>query len=159
MGVAERLRADCFFNSGEGFLQRPRTDDLRGGAYGGPMYREWDFDPKTRPNEEDLEKWLADLALNWSDIVGHELGRSTKPLKFTGEKARRLLVSANAATRPPWGNWNSRSQIEDERWSFTRFRSAINNAISPHEVDHIDFLEDSSYARSSSSTDTLSSGS
>jgi hypothetical protein len=59
---------------------------------------------------------------------------------FTGKKARRLLVQAEGTATPPWGGWSYRSPDEAKRRTFTRFRSAVNKAIGPHEVDHIEFI-------------------
>jgi hypothetical protein len=75
----------------------------------------------------------------WSEIVGEELGRATRPLAFTGKKARRLLVYADANVRPTWGGWCYLSHLKPERLTFTRFRAAINKAIAPHEIDHVHF--------------------
>jgi hypothetical protein len=48
-------------------------------------------------------------------------------------------VQANPDNQPAWGNWFFLSNVEVERRVFTRFRSAINSAIEPHEIDHVDF--------------------
>jgi hypothetical protein len=109
------------------------------GPLGGPMYRPWEFDPKRRPEPDQLSGYLAALASRWQEIVGLELAGATRPLAFSGAKARRLLVHADATVRPPWGGWSHLSAVESERRTFTRFRASINGAIAPHEVDHIDF--------------------
>jgi Dna[CI] antecedent, DciA len=103
------------------------------------MYRSWDFDAKTRPSQDDLNRHLESLASRWVEIVGEEIGRATRPLRFTGIKARRLLVYADANVRPPWGDWGRRSKLESERRTFTNFREALNRFIEPHEIDHVDF--------------------
>lgn len=119
------------------FVDNPASYTI--GPLGGPMYRAWDFEVKTRPPSEKIE-YLVDVLLScWSEIVGNDLAGITRPLAFTGKKARRLLVLANAATTPPWGGWAHLSANELERRRFTHFRAAINKAIAPHEVDHIDF--------------------
>jgi len=82
---------------------------------------------------------MITLLSDWSHIVGKELASITRPLALTGKKARRLFVSADAAFIPPWGGWSHLSTQEVERRTFTQFRAAINKAIAPHEVDHIDF--------------------
>ena len=41
----------------------------------------------------------------------------------------------------PWGTWTA-SASKDAKRSFTRLRASINAAISPVEVDHIDFIKD-----------------
>jgi hypothetical protein len=106
---------------------------------GGPMHRAWDFERKSRPPTGQLAKRMDALLSSWPEIVGQELANITRPTKFTGAKARRLLVLADAAARPPWGGWSCLSTRESERKVFTGFRAAVNAAIAPHEVDHIDF--------------------
>jgi len=49
------------------------------------------------------------------------------------------LVFGEGAATPPWGAWSSLPVNEETRRKFTRFRAAINAAIAPHEVDHVDF--------------------
>lgn len=119
------------------FVTQPTRHTV--GPLGGPMYRDWDYETKTRPLESQLAENLANLEVSWLEIVGSELAKITRPLEFTGAKARRLLVMADGATFPPWGGWSSLSDDASKRRAFTRFRAAINNAITPHEVDHIDF--------------------
>ena len=122
------------------FVSEPTTYAI--GPAGGPMYRPWDFDKKSRPSTEDVASQFEMLKSRWSEIVGPELARITQPLAFTGEKARRLLVQAEYSARPPWGGWAYLSSVETERRTFTRLRAAVNNAIAPHEIDHIDFTTD-----------------
>jgi hypothetical protein len=119
------------------FVEKPTSYTV--GPLGGPMYCAWDFEAKSRPSSEQTAQLMDVLLSRWSEIVGNEIGSITRPLAFTGEKARRLLVFADAAFTPPWGGWSYLSKQETERRTFTHFRSAINRAISPHEVDHIDF--------------------
>jgi hypothetical protein len=109
------------------------------GPRGGPMIRPRDSQTKSRPASEELAKHMDILISRWPEIVGQELTSITRPVAFTGAKARRLLVLADAAAVPPWGSWASLSTQEPERRTFTDFRSAINAAIAPHQVDHIDF--------------------
>ena len=121
-------------------VDNPSTHTV--GPLGGPMYRPWDFEAKARPSPEGLDERLKKLVSRWSEIVGEELGRATRPLTFAGKKARRLLVQADANVRPTWGGWHCRSRLESERLTFSRFRAAINKAIAPHEIDHVDFTTD-----------------
>jgi hypothetical protein len=109
------------------------------GPLGGPMYRLWDFEAKSRPSSDQITQMMDTLLTRWSEIMGSELADITRPLAFTGKKARRLLVLANVAATPPWGSWSHLSPQESKRRTFTHLRAAINKAISPHEVDHIDF--------------------
>jgi len=104
------------------------------------MYRPWDFESKARPSSEVLEKAMQTLLGEWSKIAGKELYRITYPLAFTGNKARRLLVKVDASSHPSWGGWDYLSKNEAKRRVFTKFRELVNGAISPHEVDHIDFF-------------------
>jgi len=122
------------------FVENPTSYTV--GPMGGPMYRAWDFNSKERPSSEALKEDMEILIAQWSEIVGEELSKITFPVAFTGNKARRLLVKADAASKPPWGGWAHLSYAETERRTFTRFRSLINKAISPQEVDHIDFIND-----------------
>jgi hypothetical protein len=110
------------------------------GPLGGPLCRPWDFEEKARPAARDLERHLESLQCNWRDIVGAGLGHITHPLRFTGRKARRLLVVASRLASPPWGGWSELCSEQTGRRTFTQFRAAINKTISPHEVDHIDFI-------------------
>ena len=110
------------------------------GPLGGPMFRRWDFEPKERPSQDQRVAYLETLSSRWSEIAGLDLAPITRPLSFTGAKARRLLVHADSGARPPWGGWFALSSVESERRSFTRLRAAINRAIAPHEVDHVDFI-------------------
>jgi hypothetical protein len=110
-----------------------------GGPMGGPMPPAWNLTDRSCPSAEEIAQLMDTLLSHWPEIVGDEIGNVTRPLAFTGNKARRLLIFANAAFNPPWGSWSYLSKQETERRTFTHFRSAINKAISPHEVDHIDF--------------------
>jgi hypothetical protein len=110
------------------------------GPMGGPCYRPWDFEAKVRPSNGELAHYLEYLFAHWSNIAGSVLSAVTLPLKFTGKKARRLLVQADGTAIPPWGGWSHRSSEEAERRTFTHFRNAVNQAIAPHEVDHIEFI-------------------
>jgi hypothetical protein len=114
------------------------------GPMGGPMYRPWDYEEKNLPEQSDIDSYLDYLIRNWESVVGEELSGVTKPYAFTGEKARRLLVCCEKSYNPPWGGWSQLSDIESERRTFTAFRAAVNDAISPHEVDHIEFISEES---------------
>lgn len=108
------------------------------GPYGGPMYLPWRSDPKPAPNGENIQSAMAILLREWPAIAGSELARITRPLPFAGKKKRRLAVKADGEQVPPWGGWNHLAPGEERR-AFTRLRCAINKAIAPLEVDHIDF--------------------
>jgi len=112
------------------------------GPLGGPMKLDWNFDPKPKVSAADRKTAVETLRDNWSKIVGTELVSITSPVRITGAKGRRLLVLTKINTKPPWGTW-SRLDNSERRRSFTVFRAAINDAIAPLEIDHIDFVFDS----------------
>ena len=126
--------------SDQDFYQADKPSDYQIGPLGGPCYRPWNFKSKMRPPSEDILKCFDYLAAHWIDIAGSSLAKVTRPQAFTGNKARRLLVLADGTAVPPWGAWTYLSPDEEERRTFTRFRSAVNKAIAPHEVDHIEFV-------------------
>ena len=105
---------------------------------GGVQKRPWSFETKPIPSDDTIKTATQVLSEHWSEIVGEALAAMTTPLRFTGEKKRRLLVLHRDGS-PPWGDWRSLSHVEGERRTFTSFRSAINSAITPHEIDHVDF--------------------
>lgn len=89
-----------------------------------------------RPDEALVVAALAELKKNWQSVAGEHLASITVPIKFTGLKRRRLLLSYMNGTLPPWGSWVS---LAHDRSSFTGFRARVNACIAPLEVDHIDF--------------------
>ena len=109
------------------------------GPGGGPLYLAWNSEPRKKPDQEFLSKAIRGLQEQWSTVVGIELSNITYPVSFTGEKGRRLLVFADPSTKPSWGEWNKLDENKNRR-AFSRFRKAVNEAIHPHEVDHIDFI-------------------
>ena len=109
------------------------------GPMGGPMFRQWDSQSRTKPDDATLVRLMEILESRWTEVVGQDLAKATSPIGFTGAKARRLVVLADGSALPPWGTWTERAFDEEKRRSFTRLRAAINSAIAPHEVDHIDF--------------------
>jgi hypothetical protein len=110
------------------------------GPLGGPMYLDWNCDPKPKLDHDSREILIATLRSNWVDIVGNNLGNITFPVRLTGTKGRKLLVAVRSGRKPPWGSWTTLASSYDRRRTFTAFRKAINHAISPHVVDHIDFI-------------------
>ena len=108
------------------------------GPGGGPMYLPWRFEPATRPSPEGEAQAIQALRVNWPTIAGDALARATEPLALTGRKRRRLLVHVRADCTPPWGTWTHLAGGETRR-TFTLLRRAVNEAIAPLEVDHIDF--------------------
>jgi hypothetical protein len=122
-------------------VEKPTSRPI--GPMGAPCYRPWDFEAKGRPSKDELAKHLEYLSAHWADVAG-SIATVTQPLIFTGKKGRRLLVCAERTAAPPWGGWTYRSPDQAKRRTFTRFRSAVNKAITPHEVDHIEFVTEES---------------
>lgn len=116
--------------------------DYQIGPLGGPMYQDWTFDPKPRADPLTRAKAVESLQSKWTQIAGAKLAAVTWPLRLTGSKGRRLLVLVRTQRPPPWGSWTTLAKDERRR-SFTAFRKAVNSAIAPLEVDHIDFITSS----------------
>ena len=95
--------------------------------------------PKTPPDPAIVAIGLEILKDRWPQIAGPELAAMTRPLGFTGRRKRKLLVWADTKTTPPWGSWTKLSIRLPERRKFTIFRNAVNAAIAPMQVDHIEF--------------------
>ena len=109
------------------------------GPYGGPMYQPWDYETKVRPKKETLEFNFFKLQSQWPNIAV-DIAHVTKPVAFTGKKARRLLVNVLQDSSPPWGDWDRLSYSEEKRRSFTKLRQDVNRNLNSHKVDHIDFM-------------------
>jgi len=110
------------------------------GPSGGPTYLPRSYEPKPALSKLGRDAVLATLVEAWETLAGPELQSLTRPLRLTGRKGRRLLVSVVATGAPPWGGWQSLASGPARR-SFTEFRQRINARIAPHAVDHIDFVE------------------
>ncbi len=134
--IVERISHQDFYT-----VEKPSAQPI--GPRGGPCYRPWDFEVKERPEDHELAKHFEHLSAHWTEIAGPRLSAVTRPVSFTGKKARRLLVQTESTASPPWGGWSHRDTDEPRRRTFTLFRSAVNAAIGPHEVDHISFVETS----------------
>jgi len=98
-------------------------------------------DRKLRPSVLMQAAWLEVLRERWLEIAVHSnVAPGTYPLAFTGEGFRSLLVQADASLRPVWGTWTKVDPDQPSKRAFRIFRAAVNRAIAPHEVDHIEFL-------------------
>lgn len=128
----------------EDFYYADEPTDYMVGPFGGPMYLMWNGKARTKPSKERGEQIWEILTSRWADIVGRELASVTRPLELTGPKARRLVVRADATAEAPWGSWSHIDRSESARTAFRELRAAINKAIEPHEIDHIDFVTDAS---------------
>ena len=129
--------------SEDDFYQTEEVTNYRIGPLGGPMHRTWDFETKQKPGQEVLDAGLQRLMEHWPDLAAG-FSACTHPVAFSGSKARRLVVAVSAQVAPPWGTWESLSNDEATRRTFTTFRKAINETLHPHEVDHIDFVIENS---------------
>lgn len=118
-------------------VDAPSDDD--GCGFGTASRAAIDNPSRERPSAEVLSTHLQALRANWAKIAGPTLAGATRPIEFSGDKARGLIVAANPAVKPPWGQWEKLSPVAVERRSFTKLRAAINEAIAPHGVDHVLF--------------------
>ncbi len=66
---------------------------------------------KTDLRPKFWKKNMEILIAQWSEIAGEELSKIIFPVAFTGNKARRLLIKADAASKPPWGGWDHLSTL------------------------------------------------
>jgi hypothetical protein len=121
------------------FYQIEALTSYRIGPLGGPLHRSWDFESKEKPAQEIVDAGLRRLVEQWPDLATG-FSTCTRPVAFTGGKARRLVVAVSGNCSPPWGTWESLSNEEPRRRAFTAFRKSVNEALAPHEVDHIDFI-------------------
>ncbi len=104
-----------------------------------PPFREHSYhEPKPEPDWALLDRVLQLLKREWLSVAGSDLSANTRPLRFAGRKARRLVVVANPHWSPPWGSWSAICPGCD-RASFTAFRKRVNERIAPHAVDDIVF--------------------
>ncbi len=95
--------------------------------------------PRVRPTLADERAAMGIITEGWNVIAGADLAALTRPRSFTGRRRRRLVVEADYGANPPWGSWQELESLPGRR-SFTELRAVINAAISPHAVDHIDFV-------------------
>lgn len=98
-------------------------------------------DPSIKPTKVELEKMISLLVSNWGQLAG-EMASYTRVVRFTGAKARRLIVRADKDRQPPWVQWNGKWGSGNSRENypdFAKFRARINDLIQPHHVDHIEF--------------------
>lgn len=101
-----------------------------------PEYGKQDHPERVKPTKILVAETLSRLRMDWRTVVGPELAQHTRPLKFTGRRMRRLVVSADPAFGPPWGDWNSASRNPG---AFRLVRKSVNRFIAPMEVDDICF--------------------
>ena len=107
-------------------------------SYPEQHYRSDRYVRRDRPSADALDSAMLVLRRDWHSIAGGGLSAICEPTRFTGRKARRLLVTVTQEHQPPWGSWHALS-YGPERKTFTEFRHRINQAIAPVYVDHIDF--------------------
>jgi len=128
------------------FYQSEEITSCRIGPLGGPLHRPWDFEAKQKPGQELLDDGLQRLTEHWPELA-NGFSTGTHPVGFSGNKSRRLIVAVSEQVSPPWGTWETLSRDDAKRLTFTAFRKAINEMLTPHEVDHIDFvIENSSHS-------------
>jgi hypothetical protein len=124
----------------DNFHRVANPTDFQVGPLGGPMFRPWDSTSKAKPSADVLEKAIKTLRDHWPQIAGIYLAKLTCPQSIRGPKGRRLIVEVTGLGDAPWGTWSALSSERQKRHTSTEFRRAVNQAIAPHEVDHIDFV-------------------
>jgi hypothetical protein len=107
-----------------------------------PFYHEMKHHPEAyKPTREEIQHALEELANKWMELLDKEFSMKTKPVSFSGDKYRSLLVSYQSGYLPPWGSWtNHLANGKPSR--FTELRSKVNELIKPLAVDHIMFKEE-----------------
>jgi hypothetical protein len=116
-----------------------RVDEIREFVRLDPIGR-LNEEPREVPDNEAVGAAMDILRRDWKKIAGDSLAAATAPVRISGLKKRRLLVLADYSTTPPWGSWTSLVSVgQKRRENFTRLRVAINTAIAPLYVDHVDF--------------------
>ncbi len=112
-----------------------------------PVYFDYEYGetspPAIRPADNELDKLIEKISFHWTEIAGVD-SEFTKPLNFTGAKARSLIVEFDTDELPSWGTWgNEPGGYHDQHFthkaSFTTLRQRINDAIQPHKIDHVVF--------------------
>lgn len=107
-----------------------------------PFYHEMKHHPKAnKPTKDEVHHALAILINKWQELLGDEFSRNTKPVSFSGDKYRSLLVSYQSGYLPPWGSWTNHL-ANGKPSKFTELRSSVNELIKPLAVDHIIFKEE-----------------
>lgn len=104
-------------------------------------YEYLSFEEKHKPSNEELIEALEKLKENWNSILDNEFSKFTKPVYFSGNKSRSLMVYYKSDYLPPWGTWTDHL-VYGRPSKFTLFRSNVNKIISPLEVDHIEFQKE-----------------
>jgi hypothetical protein len=128
------LAESCIISEEQGYY----VHELNTHRYG----ENWNLepqDPAQKPDHELITEKLAKLKDDWNSIAGIEIAAHTRPVRFSGKKRRRLVISKDESDfNPPWGSWWTIKSHRKE--AFSLFRRAVNKAIDPHHIDHIDFI-------------------
>jgi len=104
-----------------------------------PFYHEMKHHPKAyKPTKEEIQRALVELTNMWKGLLDEDFSLNTKPVSFSGDKSRSLLVSYRTGYSPPWGSWTNHL-ANGKPSKFTELRSKVNELIKPLAVDHIIF--------------------
>lgn len=107
-------------------------------------YRPYEFysmNKKYKPTKDEVINALGNLKEKWNVVLDIDFFKNTRPVSFSGNKSRSLLVLYQSNYSPPWGTWTNHL-VFGRPSKFTLLRSNINEIISPLGVDHIEFRED-----------------
>lgn len=103
-------------------------------------YSSWDETIKEKPTSDEADKHFSAVKEGWPTILDASFSDNTQPIGFSGKKLRRLVVKYNEEYLPPWGSWSDHL-ANGSPSKFTELRKKVNEIISPHVVDHIDFIK------------------
>jgi len=107
-----------------------------------PFYHEMKHHPKVnKPTREEMQSALELLKGKWKELLDEEFASKTKPVSFSGNKSRSLLVKYKSSYLPPWGTWTN-YLANGKPSKFTELRKKVNDIIKPFAVDHILFKEE-----------------
>jgi len=107
-----------------------------------PFYHEMKHHPKAyKPTKKEVQNALVELLNKWNEVLSEEFSSNTKPVSFSGDKRRSLLVTYQSGYLPPWGSWTNHL-TNGKPSKFTKLRRKVNEFIKPLDVDHIIFKEE-----------------
>lgn len=101
--------------------------------------------PAIKPSIEILTELVKKITENWNQIAEID-SKFTKPINFSGAKARSLAVEYDTDELPSWGTWGNEpggyhKQNFSDKNKFSILREKVNKVIHPHNIDHIVFYK------------------
>ncbi len=68
-------------------------------------YEFYSFDEKYKASKKEVIEALVKLKENWNSVLDNDFPNFTKPVYFSGNKSRSLMVYYKSDYLPPWGTW------------------------------------------------------